>query len=358
MWRISKLGIKMRVIFRNATSAPEKLAFVIPAIICSLLYSMHSAAEPGLIFPQGPSDLREMSFSRIDPDVGTPIDSGAVQPAAGTEIWDVSYPNPAGLATQNSFIHKNADNFNTPLLYGSGSASPSGEGYYGTNIQTKYSATFVPTETFEGTISATLSGGDFVSTPSATIALWGWWENSGTKYWGTDSTELEFPADGKVSYHGTFDATQIYTLVVTATGMSDPYIAGMSGSFEFTFSADAPEVVIDILPGDTANKIYPNKGGKFPVAVLSGATFDAAQVDPATVKLGLGEATPANAPIISDVDGLHSDDSTLKFWTADTGIFCNDTEVTLSGETYAGEAFSGSDTIDASDCVDGGCHPY
>ena len=58
------------------------------------------------------------------------------------------------------------------------------------------------------------------------------------------------------------------------------------------------------------------------------------------------------------VDGLHGDDTTLKFWTGDTGIFCNDTEVTLSGETYAGEAFSGTDTIDASDCVDVGCHPY
>jgi hypothetical protein len=117
-------------------------------------------------------------------------------------------------------------------------------------------------------------------------------------------------------------------------------------------------VEIDVLPGDAANKIYPNKGGKFPVAVLSGAEFDATQVDPGTVRFGLGEAAPADPPIISDVDGLHGADTTLTFWTEETGILCNDTEVSLTGDTYAGDAIQGSDTIDASDCVSGGCHQY
>lgn len=120
----------------------------------------------------------------------------------------------------------------------------------------------------------------------------------------------------------------------------------------------ASTIEIDVLPDDDANKIYPNKGGKFPVAILSDATFDATQVDPATVRFGLGEAVPADLPIISDVDGLYGDDSTLSFWTEETGIFCNDTEVRLIGETYAGDAIQGSDAIDASDCESGGCHPY
>jgi len=76
------------------------------------------------------------------------------------------------------------------------------------------------------------------------------------------------------------------------------------------------------------------------------------------VRLGLGEAVPADPPIISDVDGLYGDDTTLQFWTEETGILCDDTEVTLVGETYAGDAIQGSDTIDATDCVSGGCHPY
>ena len=66
----------------------------------------------------------------------------------------------------------------------------------------------------------------------------------------------------------------------------------------FVNATVVPSVSIDVLPGDPANKIYPNKIGKFPVAVLSGPTFDAVQVDLGTVKLGLGEAAPAEAPIV------------------------------------------------------------
>lgn len=129
-------------------------------------------------------------------------------------------------------------------------------------------------------------------------------------------------------------------------------------SWEFEMIAAPTEVNIDVLPGDAANKIYPNKDGKFPVAVLSDGVFDATQVDPATVKFGLGEAGPADPVIISNVDSLHGDDSTLKFNTPETGIQCNDTEVTMTGETYAGDGFEGVGAIDASECEAGGCHAY
>jgi hypothetical protein len=342
----------------TATPVPGKWALLVSAMLCSMLYSMQCAAQPGLVFPQGPSDFREMSFSRIDPDIGTLIDSGTVQPATGTETWDASYPNLAGLAVQNSFIHKNADNFNAVLLHGSGSAS-TGNSVYGTNVQSQYYAIFKPTETFEGTISATLSGGYLLATPSASIALWNTYENSATKFWGTDSTDnINFPPSGEVSYHGTFDAGTIYALVIRATGMSDPYTGAMAGSFVFTFSADVPEVAIDVLPGDTANKVYPNKTGNLPVAILSSADFDATQVDPATLRFGSAEAPIAEAVSIGDLDGLHGDDTLAHFRVQESGIFCNDTEVLLTGETYTGELFAGVDTIDATECESGGCHPY
>jgi probable HAF family extracellular repeat protein len=157
-----------------------------------------------------------------------------------------------------------------------------------------------------------------------------------------------------------FDAAGIDSTGLRVTGINDRgQIVGYA-IYDYVGFILIPQgtVDIDVLPDDQANKIYPNKGGKFPVAVLSGPAFDATQVDPSTVKFGLGEASPANAPIISDVDGLHGDDTTLKFWMEDSGIFCNDTEVTMSGETYAGDSFTGTDTIDATDCVTGGCHPY
>ena len=121
---------------------------------------------------------------------------------------------------------------------------------------------------------------------------------------------------------------------------------------------DPTIVDIDVLPGDAANQVYPNKTGRLPVAILGSAEFDATQVDPASLKLGAGEAAIAEPVTISNVDGLFGDDTVARFNVAETGILCNDTEVTLSGETYAGEPITGTDTIDATQCETGGCHTY
>ena len=117
-------------------------------------------------------------------------------------------------------------------------------------------------------------------------------------------------------------------------------------------------VQIDVLPGDPANKVYPNKAGKLPVAVLSSADFDGTQVNPATLKFGPDEAPIAEAVSIEDVDGINGNDTLASFKVEESGILCNDTEISLSGETYAGDPIAGVDTIDASECESGGCHAY
>jgi hypothetical protein len=136
--------------------------------------------------------------------------------------------------------------------------------------------------------------------------------------------------------------------------------AGFSGSaYDNIVLAPGPTtVVIDVLPDDSTNVVYPNQTGKLPVAVLSSADFDAVQVDPATLKFGMGEATQTDAVVIADVDGQFGDDTIAKFKVQESGIFCADTEVTLTGETYAGEQFTGTGSIDASECKTGGCHAY
>jgi len=116
-------------------------------------------------------------------------------------------------------------------------------------------------------------------------------------------------------------------------------------------------VSIDILPGDPTNKVYPNKAGEFSVAILSGADFDATQVDPETISLGRSSAIPTQWPFMWQVDGAHGIDMTLLFNTEDVGILCNDTELTLHGETMTGEAITAIASIDASEC-DEGCHTY
>ena len=130
----------------------------------------------------------------------------------------------------------------------------------------------------------------------------------------------------------------------------------------------APEttpVDIDIQPWDAANKVYPASNKQITVAIHStsvgdgdAADFDATQVDAATLKFATGEApNVAATPWVQDLDGDSDSDVTFAFLTQDTGIFCGDTEATLTGETYGGEAFIGTDSVTTTDCGDNSCHP-
>ena len=95
------------------------------------------------------------------------------------------------------------------------------------------------------------------------------------------------------------------------------------------------------------------------MAVLSSANFDATEVKPWTLRFGLGEVAPVDGSTrIYDIDGQHGDDTLVRFRVDQAGIFCDDTEVSLTGETNAGQVFVGTDMIDASDCSDGSCHVY
>jgi hypothetical protein len=123
------------------------------------------------------------------------------------------------------------------------------------------------------------------------------------------------------------------------------------------FSLAVP-VVIDVRPGNETNKVFPNKSGKLPVAILSSAEFNAVQVDPATLQFGSAGASVTEAPRIVNVDAEFGDDMVVRFNVQASGIFCDDTEVTLSGSTYAGDPFLSTDAIDASECISGGCHAY
>jgi hypothetical protein len=314
-------------------------------------------------------DYRRIEYRQTQEFTGTILEYANIASfnTGGNEVFDQTFSNTTGVAAQNSFMPIAETNTGPVFLHGTGSASANSSLGLINTTTSIYEGTFHPTETFNATLSGTIDMYIYIAapvSPNVTVSLHEG-DTFSTPIWSHESSSWEGHVTEDFSYSGTFVAGQQYALRIAANGSGYAYNDSQGsnsedqwGSWEFTFELDVLVVEIDVLPGDAANKIYPNKGGKFPVAVLSGATFDATQVDPSTVKFGLGEAVPANPPIISNVDGFHGDDTTLKFLTEDTGIFCNDTEVTLSGETYTGEAFTGTDVIDASDCVDGGCHPY
>ena len=108
--------------------------------------------------------------------------------------------------------------------------------------------------------------------------------------------------------------------------------------------------------------MYPGTDELIILAVMGSnqATGDAIDIDhintPATLKFGIGEAANVAVPISDDFDLDGNLDLAFSFQTQNSGIFCNDTEVSLKGETYAGEPFSGTDTIDEPECTNSACH--
>src|SRR5215472_6658919 len=82
------------------------------------------------------------------------------------------------------------------------------------------------------------------------------------------------------------------------------------------------------------------------VAILTGNGFDAATVDPNTVRFGAtgAEAVPVNFAV-RDVNGDGATDMVLRFEIQDTGIKCGDTSASLTGQTSSGLSFRGSDSI-------------
>jgi YVTN family beta-propeller protein len=108
----------------------------------------------------------------------------------------------------------------------------------------------------------------------------------------------------------------------------------------------AIEVRIDIKPGSNKNPINLRSKGNIAVAILSTGKFDATQVNWETVTFGPDEATEIHQHShLKDVDKDGDLDFLLHFNIRETGIECGDKTATLTGETFNGEAFTGSDKI-------------
>jgi len=102
---------------------------------------------------------------------------------------------------------------------------------------------------------------------------------------------------------------------------------------------------IDVLPGSSVNPIKRTSQGVTPVAVLSGPGFDATKLDPATLRLGPGGATPVKKLAAEDVDGDGDLDLMLHFDTQRLGLTSTTTQLCLDGRLPDGEVFSGCDAV-------------
>lgn len=108
---------------------------------------------------------------------------------------------------------------------------------------------------------------------------------------------------------------------------------------------------IDVRPYRRDNKVWLGRWGLVPVAVLGSESFDALQVDPASVRLGENEAPPLRWYLRTrDVNRDGFMDVTFLFRSRKTGIQCGDTEVGMSGSSYEGVPFIGYDSILTAGC--------
>ncbi|HEY8158037.1 MAG TPA: hypothetical protein VIF10_04945 [Methylobacter sp.] len=108
-------------------------------------------------------------------------------------------------------------------------------------------------------------------------------------------------------------------------------------------------VTVDIKPGTFPNAINVKSNGVIPVAILTTDTFDATNVDTASVKFGPSEAPAVNSHI-EDVNSDGKLDLLLQFNTQHTGIKCNDTTSALIGKTINGTPIFGADSVQTVSC--------
>ena len=121
---------------------------------------------------------------------------------------------------------------------------------------------------------------------------------------------------------------------------------GFSGAGGYMVDSEEPIIPIDVKPGDSSNALNRDSQGKIPVAILSTPTFEAASLDPATVRFGRTgtEAAPATH-VLTDVNGDGRKDLLCHFNTQDSGFVRGDAVAWLHASPFNGCPMKGSDAI-------------
>ncbi len=128
-------------------------------------------------------------------------------------------------------------------------------------------------------------------------------------------------------------------------------------------NAGAIPVDVDIDSFDATNEIDPESTANIPVTVFTtkiadgdAIDFDATTINPASLRLGYGEAVIVSGPYNTDFDADGDIDSSYMFQIQDTGIACEDTDMPLVGQTSDSQPLTGVDFVVTPECETASCH--
>jgi hypothetical protein len=111
------------------------------------------------------------------------------------------------------------------------------------------------------------------------------------------------------------------------------------------------KVTIDVKPGDEKVTIEPEREGMVPILIVTTPQFDAAKVDPDTVRAG-AEGTEASIfrSMLEDVDKDGDVDRMILVRVRDMRIKCGNKVIKVTGKTVDGRSFEGSDNVATEGC--------
>lgn len=127
---------------------------------------------------------------------------------------------------------------------------------------------------------------------------------------------------------------------------------GVSGAVAQQTVAPQPvRVSIDIKPGDTPTTIEPGRQGMIPIAILTTREFDAATVDPSTIRIGpTGTEATIFRSNLDDVDKDGDIDVLLLVRVNEMRVKCGDTSILLKAKTTDGRQIEGSESVKTQGC--------
>jgi hypothetical protein len=155
-----------------------------------------------------------------------------------------------------------------------------------------------------------------------------------------------FSSDAPDNFDGQIDELELFDRALSEEEIRAIYGAGPAGKCK----EDITKVEIDIKPGSFPNSINLSNAGVVPVAVFSSPTFDATQIDPASVSLAGASVKMVgkSGKYLCSTDDVNKDglpDLVCQVWTAQFMIEVGDSVAVFEALTFGGKRVRGEDSI-------------